>query len=57
MPKSILEQRGPWVGACWKEIDIDKGRALRDRVVLKRFPCAEEIQLGRHLVSSWRLWT
>jgi hypothetical protein len=37
-----------------KKPNIGKGRSLRDYVVEKGIPCAEEIQLGRCLINLWR---
>jgi hypothetical protein len=37
-----------------KKLTLVRGGHLRDCVAEKGLPCAEEIQLGRYLINSWR---
>jgi hypothetical protein len=42
--------------SCWKETDTRKGSVLRECASVNGIPCVKEMQMGRHLVRSWRPW-
>jgi hypothetical protein len=55
-PYPNWRKRGLWFGVGLKETDTGKGWFPRDYVAEKGIPCAEEIQLERHLINLWRPW-